>query len=198
MAGRAAVFLGAKYCLGDMIGQNASFPDAPLDTSRLALFTAFGTSFGVQNYMFFKLLDMNPFIINPWAKAVFSACADGLINVPLNLYPQFYFVKELSQASDPEVSYQQHFANGLAKYSNNYKADILASAGVFIPLGALNFKFVPLAWRTPFCAVFGMIFPIILSYQRGGKEEGLKGGAVELTVEKKAGNVVGRRRRGGG
>ena len=29
--------------------------------------------------------------------------------------------------------------------------------------------FVPLAWRTPFCAAFGLLFPIIVSWQRGAQ-----------------------------
>ena len=63
------------------------------------------------------------------------------------------------------------FQDGMAKYKANWKADIIAGAGVFVPLGIINFRFVPLAWRTPVLSFFGMAFPIILSLQHGAMEK---------------------------
>lgn len=44
------------------------------------------------------------------------------------------------------------------------------AVAVFVPLGIVNFRFVPLAWRTPVLSVFGLVFPIALSFQRGKGE----------------------------
>lgn len=62
---------------------------------------------------------------------------------------------------------REHFAAGLAKYRTNMFDDITASLGVFLPLGILNFRFVPLVWRSPVLACTSIVFPVIVSMQRG-------------------------------
>eukprot|EP01052_Picozoa_sp_SAG31_P029717 SAG31_NODE_2977_length_4833_cov_5.035488_2_plen_79_part_00 len=69
--------------------------------------------------------------------------------------------------SEERRSLSEHFQIGLAKYSKNWRSDVLASAAVFVPMGIINFRFVRLQWRTPFISVFGLIFPVVVSWQRG-------------------------------
>jgi len=55
----------------------------------------------------------------------------------------------------------------MAKYKANMFNDIAAGLAVFLPLGILNFRFVPLVWRSPVLACTSVIFPVIVSMQRG-------------------------------
>ena len=57
----------------------------------------------------------------------------------------------------------------MSKYQTNLVQDVLVSAAVFVPVGLINFRYVPLAWRTPFVSAFGLLFPIIVSWQRGAQ-----------------------------
>ena len=211
MAGRASVAMACKYCTGDVIAQKAASFDAELDRRRAGYFFGFGAYYGIVNYNVFRFLAWSPWPVNPWAKAVASACFDGLVHVPISFYPQFYFVKEFVTSSEKRTP-QEHFQVGLSKYRANWKEDVFASAAVFIPLGIANFRcarpcprisnatgpveniegrsqmrpfldratdrphphgrsFVPLVWRTPFLSLVGVIFPIVLSTQRGATDE---------------------------
>ena len=71
--------------------------------------------------------------------------------------------------SEEQRSPSEHFWVGISKYRANIVQDVVASAAVFIPVGVINFRYVPLAWRTPFCSAFGLLFPIIVSWQRGAQ-----------------------------
>ena len=83
-------------------------------------------------------------------------------------YPQFYFFKELIASPNWRArTLSEHFWAGIDKYKANFVQDIAASAAVFVPVGLLNFRFVPLIWRTPMLAMFSIAFPIIVSSQRG-------------------------------
>ena len=167
MAGRASMALGIKYMTGDLIAQKAaSGPGSTIDRERAYYFLGFGSYYGIINYCVFSGLHRFSPLGSPWAKATFSAWFDGCVHVPLSFYPQFYFLKECVFSSE-ERSLEEHFRAGLAKYMANWREDCIASAGVFVPLGILNFRFVPLVWRTPVLSVLGLIFPIVLSTQRG-------------------------------
>ena len=158
-----------KYGSGDLIAQQlSSDAGGGVDKKRSSYFFAFGSYYGIVNYSVFWLLSRCPFPATPWAKAVFSACVDGGVHVPLLFYPQFYFFKELVSAPNlHEKSLSEHFHAGMAKYKSNVFEDVAASLGVFLPLGILNFRFVPLVWRSPVLACSSIIFPIIVSVQRG-------------------------------
>ena len=110
----------------------------------------------------------SPWPVGPWPKALFSAICDGLVHVPLSFYPQFYFVREVVLSGE-QRSASEHFSVGLSKYRQNLWQDVAASAAVFVPVGIINFRYVPLVWRTPFCSAFGLLFPIIVSWQRGAQ-----------------------------
>ncbi|KAL1521898.1 hypothetical protein AB1Y20_021549 [Prymnesium parvum] len=170
MAGRASLALGCKYCAGDLIAQNAASRERELDRRRAGYFFGFGCYYGVVNYAVFRALAMSAWPAAPWPKALFSACFDGLVHVPLSFYPQFYFVREVVTSSERRTL-RQHFEVGLRKYATNWREDILASAAVFVPLGIANFRYVPLVWRTPFLSLIGMVFPIVLSLQRGATDD---------------------------
>ena len=100
---------------------------------------AYGAADGVVNYSVFVALQRCPIPVDPWRKAVMSACCDGLVHVPISFYPQFYFVREW-WFSRERRSASEHFAEGLRKYRLNWRSDILASAAVFVPVGVLNFR----------------------------------------------------------
>jgi hypothetical protein len=170
MAGRASAALCVKYGCADLIGQRATMaPDQDYDFRRSKFFFAFGAYYGVINYYVFRFLAWSPWPRAPWPKALYSALFDGFVNVPVGLYPQFYFVKEYV-TSDGSKDLRELFEAGLAKYRANFQADVLTSAAVFVPLGIVNFRFVPLVWRTPVLSFFGMVFPIALSMQRGAPD----------------------------
>ena len=141
MAGRASAFLSFKYGTGDVIAQRAAFgeeePDE-FDRRRAALFYGFGGYYGVIFYSVVKALSWVP-IPNPWTKAVFSACFDGFVHVPFLFLPQFYFFKEVVTCPEERCA-DEHLRVGLQKWRSNYASDALASAGVFIPLGIINFR----------------------------------------------------------
>ena len=91
---------------------------------------------------------------------------DGFVHVPCCFLPQFYVFKEVVTCPE-ERGASEHLSVGLGKWRTNYLSDMLASAGVFIPLGVINFRYVPLRWRVPFLTCTSMLFPIILSTRRG-------------------------------
>ena len=165
---KACITLGLKYGAGDVIVQKASSPTGEIDKPRACIFWAFGTYYGFVNYTCFRLLAWSPWPRLPWPKAAFSAFVDGCVHVPIVLYPQLYFVSELVMSGETRTL-REHFDVGMSKYYTNVLGDIAASAGVFIPVGVVNFRYVPLAWRTPFCAAFGLLFPILVSWQRGSQ-----------------------------
>jgi len=169
MAGRASVAYSLKYGSGDLIAQHLTGSGSgDVDRARASYFFAFGGYYGVINYSVFWLLSRCPFPTTPWAKAIFSAFMDGGVHVPLSFYPQFYFFKELMSSPDwRQKPLSEHFLAGLAKYKTNMFEDVVASLGVFLPLGILNFRYVPLVWRSPVLASTSVIFPIIVSTQRG-------------------------------
>lgn len=145
MAGRASAMYVFKYGVGDLIAQQAAAPGAEIDRKRTASFGVFGGYYGVVNYTVFRALAWSPWPAGLWSKAIFSALFDGFIHVPVLFYPQFYFFKEVVSSADWRAhSLREHFFAGLEKYKANYYADIMASAGVFVPLGLLNFRFVRL------------------------------------------------------
>jgi hypothetical protein len=167
MAGRASLAYSLKYCLGDLIAQKViGGSDQSIDRVRAASFLTFGGYYGVVNYTVFRLLQTSPWPVAPWSKALFSAVFDGCVHVPLSFYPQFYFFKELVSSKQTKPL-SDHFCAGLAKYRHNWFEDCIASAAVFVPIGLLNFRFVPLVWRSPVLAATSVVFPIIVSTQRG-------------------------------
>ena len=140
------------------------------DRRRAGMFYAFGGYYGAWFYTVCKMLDRVP-IKSPWSKAVFSAMVDGFLHVPCVFLPQFYTFKEWITAPEPrELS--EHASIGLAKWRANWHQDVLASAGVFVPLGIFNFRFVALRWRVPFLSCFSIAYPIILSHTRGASDYG--------------------------
>jgi len=170
MAGRASAALCLKYGFADLIGQSTTkATDDDFDYRRAQFFFAFGSYYGVVNYYFFKFLAWSPWPAGPWPKAIFSALMDGFVNVPVGLYPQFYFVKEYVNSNGDRSPYEL-FQTGLSKYRANWQQDVFTSAAVFVPMGIVNFRFVPLVWRTPVLSFFGMVFPIALSMQRGAPD----------------------------
>eukprot|EP00747_Dinoflagellata_sp_TGD_P109599 gnl/TRDRNA2_/TRDRNA2_170739_c1_seq1.p1 gnl/TRDRNA2_/TRDRNA2_170739_c1~~gnl/TRDRNA2_/TRDRNA2_170739_c1_seq1.p1 ORF type:complete len:179 (+),score=30.84 gnl/TRDRNA2_/TRDRNA2_170739_c1_seq1:52-588(+) len=163
----AQLFMSLKYGTGDVIVQQTAITvkGGEFDTRRAAMFYGFGGYYGMWFYGLCKILDRLP-NTNPWAKAVFSACFDGFVHVPLWFFPQFYTFKEWVTSTEPR-SFSDHASVGIEKWQANWRGDVLASAGVFIPLGIFNFRFVPLRWRVPFLSTTSIIFPIILSTTRG-------------------------------
>ena len=169
MAARAMLTMGIKYGTGDVIAQQAaSGAGGDVNRQRAGYFWAFGTYYGLVNYTVFRALAHSPWPVRPWPKALFSAICDGLVHVPLSFYPQFYFVREVVLSGE-QRSASEHFSVGLSKYRQNLWQDVAASAAVFVPVGIINFRYVPLVWRTPFCSAFGLLFPIIVSWQRGAQ-----------------------------
>jgi hypothetical protein len=163
----AQVFLSLKYGTGDVIAQNANIAmhGGEFDRRRAAMFYGFGGYYGVWFYGLCKVLNAVP-IPNPWAKAIFSAAFDGFVHVPLWFFPQFYTFKDWVTSTESR-GLRHHASVGLDKWKRNWRGDVLASAGVFIPLGIFNFRFVPLRWRVPFLSCTSIIFPIIVSTTRG-------------------------------
>ena len=191
--------MGIKYGTGDVIAQQAaSGPGSEINRDRAAYFWAFGTYYGFINYTVFRALAYSPWPVGPWPKALFSAFMDGCVHVPLSFYPQFYFVREVVMCapaaqlcparpflqrisdgidwrhlcrcrSEEKRTPSEHFWVGMSKYQTNLVQDVLVSAAVFVPVGLINFRYVPLAWRTPFVSAFGLLFPIIVSWQRGAQ-----------------------------
>lgn len=133
--------MGIKYGLGDLIAQTATVSEDSFDRRRAAYFMGFGCYYGVVNYNVFRMLAWSPWPTRPWQKSVASACFDGLVHVPIVFYPQFYFVREVVTSGESR-SLVEHFRVGLSKYSDNWRADVVASAAVFVPIGIANFRCV--------------------------------------------------------
>eukprot|EP00035_Acanthoeca_spectabilis_P015540 m.310533 g.310533 ORF g.310533 m.310533 type:complete len:200 (+) comp16383_c0_seq4:13-612(+) len=170
MAGRACLFLGLKYGTGDLIAQHLALSqhsDGGFDRRRAAMFAAFGGYYGLVFYGVVRALNAMP-IPNPWTKAVVSSLIDGFVHVPALFLPQFYVFKEV--VTGPKREFEEHSRVGLNQWVRNWQPDMIASAGVFVPLGIINFRFITVRWRVPFLATTSVLYPVILSYTRGASE----------------------------
>jgi hypothetical protein len=167
----ASIFLGLKYGTGDVIAQQVAIGRGigdEFDKRRAFMFYGFGGYYGIVFYNVVRGLNALP-IANPWAKSVVCSLIDGFIHVPMLFLPQFYVFKELVTSPEPR-SLSEHTSIGISRWSGNFWSDTTASAGVFVPLGIINFRFVSLRFRVPFLACTTIIFPIILSTTRGASD----------------------------
>ena len=168
-----------KSLKGDTCTQQLTPPsDTPLDMHRVGLFALFGGYYGAVNYFVFRFLAAVPWPGGRLAGAVGMAIADSVIHVPFVLMPQFYVVKELLHAPesllDMCVAPEQlvtHVSRGLSTYIAHLWPDFQASVAIFIPIDLCMFYFLPLHLQTPFLAVVGLVYPIILSFRRNGQRE---------------------------
>ena len=167
-----------KSLKGDTCTQLTPPSDTPLDMHRVGLFALFGGYYGAVNYFVFRFLAAVPWPGGRLAGAVGMAIADSVIHVPFVLMPQFYVVKELLHAPesllDMCVAPEQlvtHVSRGLSTYIAHLWPDFQASVAIFIPIDLCMFYFLPLHLQTPFLAVVGLVYPIILSFRRNGQRE---------------------------
>ena len=168
-----------KSLKGDTCTQQLTPPSGtPLDMHRVGLFALFGGYYGAVNYFVFRFLAAVPWPGGRLAGAVGMAIADSVIHVPFVLMPQFYVVKELLHAPEslldmcaaPE-QLVTHVSRGLSTYIAHLWPDFQASVAIFIPIDLCMFYFLPLHLQTPFLAVVGLVYPIILSFRRNGQRE---------------------------
>ena len=150
----------------------------PLDMQRTGLFALFGGYYGAVNYFVFRFLAAVPWPGGRLAGAAGMAIADSVIHVPFVLMPQFYVVKELLHAPESLLDMcvapgqlATHVSRGLSTYITHLWPDLQASVAIFIPIDLCMFYFLPLHLQTPFLAVVGLVYPIVLSYRRNGQSE---------------------------
>lgn len=88
---------------------------------------------------------------------------DMCIHHPLMYFPVFYSLKEVVAGGN--------VTDGLKKYSNNYREDLLALWKVWVPSTIINFSFMPMWGRIPWVASTSLLWSVILSTMRGRNED---------------------------
>jgi len=87
---------------------------------------------------------------------------DQCVHHPLLYFPVFYSLKEVVGGGS--------VSDGLTKYSNNYKEDMVALWKVWVPATLFNFTFSPMYLRIPVVASTSLLWTCILSAMRGSND----------------------------
>ncbi len=111
---------------------------------------------------------MMPMFPGPRKLAFGAACAacDVFVHMPFFYMPMFYSLAEVSHRGQASTMLA-NATSGLEKYKNNFVADNMMSAGLFLPVQTFNFYYNKPALRVPFIVVAGAVWMLILSAVRG-------------------------------
>ena len=165
--------LGVRYGIGDAIVQNSELKasEGSFSWRRLGLFSAFGAFYGAgPAYFLFNKVYPRIFaspggvIQRPMLLAAFDCATHS----PFIYFPAFYcFVAVINK--DESTAHTAALAEGIEKWKENFFEDAPACAAVWLPLNAINFKFVPPHLRLPFVSGAGLIWVGVLSFMRGSE-----------------------------
>lgn len=97
-----------------------------------------------------------------WFNMLAQVFLDQVVHHPFLYFPVFYSLKETVAGNSP--------MDGLYKYSQNYKEDMVALWKVWVPATIINFTFSPMWLRIPFVASTSMVWSCILSAMRGSDD----------------------------
>lgn len=182
----AVLFGGAKTIGADVYVQKVVENADEIDTRRAMVFLGFGLiQVGAVQYALYvstftrlfsgaaafagkpiaaKLKD-GPGLQN----LMKQVCLDQFVYHPLMYFPVFYSCQEIlkGESANPVEIVKR----ALTKYIPNMKEDLLALWKIFIPSSIIQFSFVPLYLRVPFCASVGIFWCGILSAMRGDMKE---------------------------
>lgn len=186
------IFTGCKTALADFIVQTA-VEGKNLETNnwrRTGVFGAFGFFYmGGAQYLFYVnvLGYLFPraatFAAQPMRKkmkdfkgqaaVVGQTALEQFVHTPLCFFPAYYIFKE-SCLGDPkkrEEAGQGIVTYALTHYMGNFKYDMFADMGIWIPSHIINFTFMPMHLRIPWVATTSFVYCMVLSYMRGGSHE---------------------------
>lgn len=147
-----------------------------VDWKRVAVFSTFGFWFlGCWQYLLFvKIMPRvcpgtERFINLPWREklkdgkglrgVLYQNAIENGINNPLLYFPIFYTIQEWLNGGDPW--------NGIEKYKQNWRKDVVDIWKVWVPAQLFNFAFSPLWFRVPYVATVSVLWTSIVSFTRG-------------------------------
>lgn len=168
-------------------GAVVASPGSWINTTRSATFATFGGLYagtvGVAVYT-----KLYPRIFG--ARILAPALFDVVFQIPTLYMSMYYGVKSAFETGvDGCVADPRGVVSRAAQmWKDNFWNDLKLSALVWLPLHAINFRFVPLQWRMSAMAGFGFMWTMVLSFTRGKSQ-------VELELDnqeaKEGSNIVG-------
>ena len=161
----------------DVLVQKLADRTTHLDWTRVAVFTLFGGVFsGAWQYMLFSRI--MPAIVPGAAAFVAKPLRDKLrdpagmrgvgvqlaiengINNALLYFPCFYVIQEALRGG--------RVSQGLARYRENWRADVADILRVFAPFQLVNFSLTPVHLRPTATAAVSFCWTCYVSFSRGG------------------------------
>ena len=161
-----------KYTVGDALVQHGTVEADGFDRTRLALFGGFGFYYGAVNYYVYRTVDRIKWG-GPIKAAIGMSCFDIFVHLPFSFFPQFYVFKQVIFA-DPwpqtKAAFWDCAESGLGIWRANFVEDLKTLLYIFTPVDLAMFS-LPQHLRVPFLSVAGLIFPVVLSWTRGERDE---------------------------
>ena len=166
----AGASTGVRYFLGDVGAQAAAKRGSGLswlDGRRLAGFTFFGGAYSmiVGYNLYHKLY---PFVFGV-KRPLLAACTDAMLHTPTLYMVAFYCMQAGLQAGVRGCVERPNdvMKAAVAKWKANWWSDFKLSVAVWVPLHYVNFRLVPMQWRIPCMAAFGLVWSAVLAAMRG-------------------------------